>query len=326
MREGSGYGVAAAWLVFTKERALRLISKMLAGVAVVFCAAGSAAWAQGDEGGTIGRRSWWLPENVFPAAEPIDTLFYFILWLTSAVCVAVFGALVYFLIKYRHRPGRRAKFIHGNARLEAAWTLIPTVILALTAAASQTTWSRIKYRPAIESGDEVIRVSVVARQFQWFFHYAGADGVLGKLHADRVNPKSSEFEHMIGLDRSEDGARDDIISPKMYIPVNTRVDIDLYSVDVLHSFFLPNFRVKQDAVPGLTGHVWIEAAKTSADVMGTEPGGAPLPFEIVCAELCGQGHYKMRGQLFVVSRGEYEAFLEDEASYLDLGDDEEEEY
>jgi cytochrome c oxidase subunit II len=92
-------------------------------------------------------------------------------------------------------------------------------------------------------------------------------------------------------------------------------------VDVIHSFYLPNFRVKQDAVPGLNGQVWLEASKTSAQVMGTEADGSPKPFDIVCAELCGAQHYAMRGQLFVVSQEDFEEFLRVEASYLTFGDD-----
>ena len=117
----------------------------------------------------------------------------------------------------------------------------------------------------------------------------------------------------------------------MAIPVNTKVLINLTSVDVLHSFFLPNFRIKQDTIPGLNGSVWIEASRTSGHVIGTSPDepdmfGYSKPFDIVCAELCGQGHFTMRGKLYVVNRQQYEAFLEEEASFLDLGEDGEDEY
>ena len=312
-----------------KQKAFRVRMGSRSGGLVTVIGAAVTGWAtvvfaQDSDQETIGRRGWWLPENVFPPGDAIDTLFHFLLYLTGAICIAVFVALLAFLIKYRHQPGRQPKFIHGNTRLEAVWTLIPTVILALIAAFSQATWSTIKYHPPVGAGEDVVRVEVIGKQFQWYFHYPGADGQMGPRRTELIDPESSDPDILVGLDRSHPLAKDDIIAPKMYIPVNQKVFIDLNSVDVLHSFFLPNFRVKQDAVPGLTGKVWIESTKTSSQVIGVEADGTPKPFDIVCAELCGQGHYKMRGQLFVVTQEEYEAFLEEEASYLDFGDEDEE--
>ncbi len=289
------------------------------------------AHAHAQDRETTGRFTWWLPENVFPAAEQIDLLFNIILYMTCAVCVAVFAVMLVFLFKYRHKPGRQGAFISGNTRLEVVWTLIPTVILALTAAFSQATWSSIKRQPEISPGEDFVSLEIVGRQFQWFFHYPGADGKLGPRRFDLTDPQSSDPDELIGLDRSHPDGRDDIIAPNMCIPVNTKTMIKLSSVDVLHSFFLPNFRIKQDAVPGLNGNLWIESTKTSAQVIGTSPDEPAMfshakPFDIVCAELCGQGHFKMRGKLYVVTREQYEAFLEEEASYLDLGEDEDEGY
>jgi cytochrome c oxidase subunit 2 len=291
----------------------------------------SVAVAQTPGPETTGDRVWWLPENVFPAAEHIDLLFNFILYMTGAVCIGVFAVMIAFLIKYRHKPGRHSAFIHGNTRLEIVWTLIPTIIMALTAVFSQATWTAIKRQPVVEAGEDVVRIEVVARQFQWFFHYPGADGAMGPRRMLLIDPQSSEPDSLIGLDRDHPDAGDDIVAPYMSVPVNTKVMIQLSSVDVLHSFFLPNFRIKQDAVPGLNGKMWLEATKTSAQVIGTSPDEPAIfdyakPFDIVCAELCGQGHFKMRGKLYVVSRDQYEAFLEEEASYLDTGGDDEDYY
>lgn len=284
-----------------------------------------------EKDSTVGQTSWWLPENVFPAAEPIDVLFYFILYLTGAICIAVFVVMIAFLIKYRYQAGRQGAFIHGNIRLEAVWTLIPTVILALIAVFSQATWSNVKRLPTVAPGEEVIEMEVVGRQFAWYYHYPGADGKLGPRKSSLIDPQSSDPDELIGLDRSNPIAKDDIVAPNMAIPVNTKVLIKLGSVDVLHSFFLPNFRVKQDAVPGLNGQMWIQSTKLSAQVIGTSPDepamfGHAKPFDIVCAELCGQGHFKMRGKLYVVTKEQYQAFLDEEASYLDFGDEEEEDY
>ena len=314
------FGIRRGWPIEAAKRGK--VCWLTAAVGLVVAGWSRAAWA----GETVGRRTWWLPENIFPPGDAIDHLFYFLLYLTGGICIAVFVALAAFLIKYRYEPGRHPKFIHGNTRLEMVWTLVPTVILALIAAFSQATWSTVKYHPPIGEGEEVVRMEVIGKQFQWYFHYPGADGKLGPRRQELIDKTSSDPDVLIGLDRDHPDGRDDILAPKMYIPVNTRVLIDLNSVDVIHSFFLPNFRIKQDALPGLTGQVWLEATKTSRQVIGMEADGSPKPFDIVCAELCGQGHYKMRGQLFVVSQEEYEAFLEEEASYLDLGGDDEDYY
>ncbi len=287
-----------------------------------------AATAQAQPQETTGPRGWWLPENVFPAAQQIDLLFNFILYLTVAICITVFITMAIFLFKYRHRPGRHGVFIRGNSKLELVWTLIPTVILALIAAFSQATWSNIKQQPVITKSDDTVEMEVIGRQFAWYFHYPGSDGQLGPRQTSLIDTQSADPEKLIGLDRSHPDGIDDIVSPIMAVPVNTKVLIKLSSVDVIHSFFLPNFRIKQDAMPGLNARVWIEADRTSAQVIGTSPDEMDMfdyakPFDIVCAELCGQGHFKMRGKLYVVTHDQYEAFLEEEASYLDLGDEDE---
>lgn len=288
---------------------------------------------------------FWLPQDVSSAGHLIDQVFNIILYLTLGVGVAVFAVLMLFLVRYRHQPGRQARFLHGNTRLEAVWTLVPTMILALIAAYSQTTWSAMKSPDTMPSGDDVVRVQVTGRQFQWFFHYPGADGIFGRT--DRLWRKNTGVpDREAGLMRGdlrdvlepEDYARiaadptykdllqpdpaanDDIVVGRMVVPVNRKVVAGLSSVDVIHSFYLPNFRVKQDAVPGLRTRAWFEATRTSAQVMGTSPDGPAefgyaKPFDIVCAELCGQGHFKMRGMLYVVTEQEFQAFLKAEAEF-----------
>ena len=292
------------------------------------------AAAQGSE--THGRydQTWWLPENVATTGAETDLLFYVILIMTMVVGIAVFACLIWFLIRYRHKPGRQAVFIHGNNRLELAWTLIPTIILALTAALSQNIWAQIKNFPEeptaeqVKSG-EVVVVDVIGKQFKWYFHYPGADGILGRRDPLKVDlTEGTDLPKLIGLDRESPGGEDDFVTAVMVVPQGRKVFIRVTSLDVLHSFFLPNFRIKQDAVPGMLADVWFEATKLSADVIGRsatatvraedvddlDADGYPKmadisnskPFEIVCAELCGQGHYTMAGQLYVLRPEEYQ--------------------
>lgn len=328
--------------------ARKLVSNAAAAAALLFA---SVATAQTSVPETTADPGFWLPEDVSTAGHMIDHLFNIILVLTGVVGVAVFVVLILFLIRFRHQPGRQAQFLHGNTTLEAVWTLIPTLILALIAAYSQTTWSAMKSPAAMPAGEDVVQVRVTGRQFMWYFHYPGKDGKFGRT--DSLWAKNTgEAEREIGLMRgdirdvldedaiakiSKDPARkamleadpdakDDIVTVRLVVPVNRKVSCTIDSIDVIHSFYLPNFRVKQDAVPGLRTKAWFEATKTSAQVVGTSPDqpeefGYAKPFDIVCAELCGQAHFKMRGQLYVVTQQEYDAFLQSEHDLLDHGDD-----
>ena len=176
--------------------------------------------------------------------------------------------------------------------------------------------------PSAATDKSTVEMEVIAKQFLWYYRYPGKDGKLGKRKVEQINPKGSTPEEFIGLDRNDKDSADDVIASVMVIPVDTNVRIHLTSVDVIHSFFLPNFRVKQDAMPGLMGNVWLNSRKTSAEVVGRlseadtsgddkkiVEGNQPQPFDIVCAELSGQGHFKMRGQMYVVKAGEYEKWM-----------------
>ena len=290
------------------------------------CLAGRV-WAQAPE--TFGEPAWGLPPNV-GTFHDTDWLFFVISVMTGVVGAGVFVVLIAFLIKYRYRPGRNATFSHGNPRLEVVWTLVPTIILAWTAAVSQKSWSEIRSPSSMPTAQEIqrgdaIEVRVIGKQFLWNFQYPGIDGKFGERRFDLIDPKGDNPDAWIGLDRTGPG-RDDLVTlNKLVVPVNKKVLLHVNSVDVLHSFFLINFRMKLDAVPGMEGKVWIKATQTSAEVVGTgglEAYAGAKPFDIVCAELCGAAHYTMRGKLYVVSEEDYQQFLIEEAEELGLGDEE----
>jgi cytochrome c oxidase subunit 2 len=208
----------------------------------------------------------WLPENVSTYGAEIDRLFYFIYYLTGVTFILVQATLLVFVFAYRSRPGRRATYTHGNTQLEIVWTVIPALILGGLALASRSTWADIKSRqPAT---DFVIQVT--AKQFNWEVAFPGPDGELN----------------------TED---DVIMDNDFHVPVGKVVLIQLRSRDVIHSFFIPNLRLKQDAVPGRDIPVWFEATKAGK-------------YEIPCAELCGFGHSGMKGYLFVDSPEDYAAW------------------
>jgi len=231
------------------------------GIACAWLLAQANAWAFGS-----GVRVW-LPESITTTAPAIDRLFYTVLAITSVVFVLVQATLLIFLIRYRHRPGHRAAYTHGNNLIEIIWTVIPAGILVFLAMYSQRVWSQVRGTPPPPD----LEVEITAEQFAWNIRYAGPDGQFNTT--------------------------DDITTiNQLHLPVHQTVLIDLKSKDVIHSFFVPQFRMKQDTVPGLTGHMWISATKTGN-------------FEIACAELCGLGHYRMRGALTIESPEAFQAWL-----------------
>jgi cytochrome c oxidase subunit 2 len=209
----------------------------------------------------------WLPENVSTFGAEIDSLFYLIFYITTAVFVLVEAALVVFLIRYRERPGRRAVYTHGNTTLEIAWTIAPSIILVVLTLLSRATWDEVKG----QMPSSQVHVHVLAKQFNWDFIYPGPDGRFG--------------------------TDDDLtLENDLNVPVNQVVRLTLMSRDVIHSFFVPQLRLKQDTMPGREIPAWFEATKAGV-------------YEIPCAELCGFGHSGMMGKLTVHSQEDYNRWV-----------------
>ena len=207
--------------------------------------------------------NWWLPENVSTFGVEIDWLFHLIYAITAITGILVFAALIAFLVIYRDRPGRRARYTHGNTTLEIVWTIVPALILVVLTFLSVPAWSKIKMT---QPPTDVI-IQVVAKQFNWQVFYPGADGKFG----------------------TEDDKK---FLDEMHVPVNKPIRVILKSQDVIHSFFVPNFRIKQDAVPGREIIAWFDATK-------------PGKYEWPCAELCGFGHSGMKGWVYVHTAEDY---------------------
>lgn len=234
----------------------------------------------------------WLPLNIGGAdAISIDKLFYFILYLTGVIFIATGVALFWFLWKYDSaQNAEKPKFTHGSHTLEVVWSILPAATLLFIAVYQMQTWADAKIeRPELvvaepsnkeevtaheESGEQPVPplAKVTGRQFEWRIQYAGKDGLIG--------------------------TPDDLYAVnELHVPLNEMVVLQIETQDVLHSFFLPHLRVKQDVVPGMVQYVWFSANR-------------PGPYDIVCAELCGWGHYKMRGRLVVESRKQYDRWYE----------------
>lgn len=247
-------------------RAARRLLRAALSAFTIWLAAGPAALAAGIP------RWMQLPEGVSSYSSTIDGMFRLILWITGIVFVIVELMLLFFLFRYRHREGRKARYTHGNNRIEVIWTIVPAVICVVLALLSRRTWADIKQN--MPAG--AIPIDVTGEQFSWTIRYAGADGKMG--------------------------TPDDIVSlNQLHFPVGKPVVATLRSKDVIHSFFLPEFRVKQDAVPGMSTRIWFDATRTGN-------------WEIACAELCGLGHYRMKGFVTVETPEQFNAWLAAQAA------------
>jgi cytochrome c oxidase subunit II len=160
---------------------------------------------------------------------------------------------------------------------------------------------------AMPSEKEALVVQVTGEQFAWNIHYPGPDGVFGRTDVSLLDLQSNP----LGLDRSDEAAKDDVTTVnQLYLPVNRPVIVRLRSKEVIHSFGVPEFRVKQDAIPGLTIPIWFVPTITTAE-MRTRTGNPAFQYEIACAQLCGLGHARMRGFVTVQTAEEFQKWLED---------------
>ena len=215
----------------------------------------------------------WLPENVSTFGSDIDSLFYLIYYITGIAFLLTEGALFLFLFVYRRRDGRRATYVTGNQLGELGWLLVPCfVVLLLDLWIDERgagVWNKVKgQRPPAD-----VQVQMTGKQFNWEVVYPGPDGQFGT--ADDLQLEND-----------------------LHVPAGKVVEVALQSRDVIHSFFLPHLRLKQDAVPGREIPAWFIATK-------------PGRYEIPCAELCGFGHSGMKGWLTVHTPEEYQQWVQE---------------
>jgi cytochrome c oxidase subunit II len=244
-----------------------------------------------------------------------DSLF----WITMAVTVIAFSiisvVMFLFLYKYQYRAERKAKFFPDNHYLELTWTIIPAIVLAILIFTGLSAWNRITAPASKEA--EVIEL--VAQQFAWTARYPGVkDNELGKYNFRLIDPVN-EF----GLDLGDKNSFDDFKSLELHLPKGKEILLKIRAKDVLHSVFLPHFRVKMDAVPGMPTQFKFVATKTTAE-MRDEIGNQNFNYELACTEICGRGHFSMKMTVVVDELEAYEqwkkgqeAWLKQNPDYLD---------
>jgi cytochrome c oxidase subunit 2 len=239
-----------------------------------------------------------LPVQASTHAPEIDQMISLIHWLMLVLFVGWGAFFVFVLAKFRRAANPKADYqgAHGKLSkgLEIAVVVVEMVLLIFYAIPAWAT--RVADMP---SEGEAVVVRVVAEQFAWNIHYPGADGKFGRTEASRV-----AADNPVGLDRTDPVGKDDIVTiNQMNIPVDKPILVHLSSKDVIHSFGLFEMRVKQDAIPGMSIPVWFIPNRVG-------------DYEIACSQLCGLGHYRMRGFVCVKSQADYDAFLAEEAKLL----------
>jgi cytochrome c oxidase subunit 2 len=254
---------------------------------------------------------WWLPTNMASYGPRVDHLFYLILAFTGFFFFLTEGLMVYAMWKYVARPGEKSTYTHGSHKLEMLWTIVPALILLFIAFAQVSAWEKIKYEARMPVPNQVFELT--ARQFEWRFRYPSDE-----QNALMLKGWQEGKETQSAAEWQQHPQADDVhVVNQIHTWKGAKIRFYLKSRDVIHSFFLPNMRIKQDALPGKVIPVWFDTAgdeaqanchreSTTGDWV-IDPDKVSRS-ELACAELCGWGHYKMRGMIWI---------HENEADYKD---------
>jgi cytochrome c oxidase subunit II len=278
---------------------------------------------------------WYGPHQ--PASEhgsSLDSLFNITLFFTGIVFVITHILLFYFAWKYRGERNRKATFMPHDNKLEIVWTVIPAVVMTFLVISGLDAWNTVM--ADIDPDEDYIEIEATGYQFAWHIRYPGADGKLGARNYELISPTNP-----VGQDWTDAKNVDDLHPGEIVLPVGKKVRVRIIGRDVLHNFYLPHFRVKMDAVPGMptyfvfTPKITTEEYRRQLGALGldgnpkhpewhepTDPNDPESPkkyeafnYELACAELCGTGHYSMRRIVRIVPEAEYEAWLKEQQPY-----------
>src|SRR6185436_9380520 len=234
----------------------------------------------------------------------IDRMMEITLWITGAVFVVTQVALFWFSFKYQESDNRKAFYYPHNNKLEVIWTAIPAIALTVMVGFGLYYWFGITGA----APDNAMQVEVTGSQFKWEFRYPGRDGKMGKKFFRQINEGANNPLGQIWEDSTN---KDDIyIAPgdPLHLVVNKPVKLIINAKDVIHDVGLSHFRLKMDAVPGTPTTMWFTPIKTTAQKK-QETGDPDFEYVISCDQMCGQGHYKMRGQIIVETQEEFDLWM-----------------
>jgi cytochrome c oxidase subunit 2 len=242
-----------------------------------------------------------LPEAASNHGENIDNMIWITLIVTGIVFVITQALLFWFAYKYQENTERKAFFFPHSNRLEVIWTVIPAIVLTVLVGFGLYYWFQIT---GAAPKDAMI-VEVTGKQFNWEFRYPGTDNTFGKRYYKEVNEAKG---NPLGQIWSDPANHDDIYTTgEMHIVVGKPVKLIIHAKDVLHDVGLGHFRMKMDAVPGIPTTMWFTPKYTTRQMR--EKYGPEFNYEISCQEMCGKGHYSMRGTVIVETQAEYDAWL-----------------
>jgi len=249
-----------------------------------------------------------LPESASVEGVAYDKMFNVTLIVTGIVFFATQALLFWFAFRYQATGKRTSFFFPHNNKLEIVWTTVPAIAMAVLVAVGLRNWFNITSEAPANS--EV--VEVVGKQFNWLIRYPGKDGVLGKRDFRKIN----DANNILGLDWTDKDNMDDVISQsgELHVIINRPVKLIIGSRDVIHDVGLPHFRMKMDAVPGITTTMWFTPRITTEE-MKKITGNPNFVYEISCDQICGKGHYSMRGTVIVQTQAEYDEWLAKQQSY-----------
>ena len=235
---------------------------------------------------------WWTP--VASNWGNIDATIILSFWVTGAVFVGVCLFMAYCVWRYRYRPDRRAEYEPENKKLEWRLTWLTSLGVAALLAPGLLVWNQFVTVPK-----NAFNVEVVAYQWGWNYRLPGEDRILGKTDAKLVS-----YENPYGLNLNDPNGKDDIIvqDADLHLQIDQPVKINLRSLDVIHNFYVPQFRAKMDTLPGIVSYYWFTPTKTGK-------------YEILCAEFCGTGHYAMRGTVLVDEKKDYNDWLAQQITF-----------
>ncbi len=249
-----------------------------------------------------------LPVAACKTGNNYDSMFIVTVVVTGIVFFLTQAVLFWFCFKYQAKDKASTYFFAHNNKLELIWTTIPAIAMAILVAIGLRNW----YEVTSPAPMDATVVEIVGKQFNWLVRYPGKDKELGKRDFRKIN----DANNVLGLDWTDPHNSDDIISQsgELHVVVNKPVKLLIGSRDVIHDVGLPHFRIKMDAVPGITTTLWFTPTITS-DSMKAITKNPNFVYEIACDQLCGKGHYSMRGTIIVESQADYDKWMAKQASY-----------
>lgn len=238
---------------------------------------------------------WWTP--IASNWRYIDDTIVLTFWITGVVFVAVIVFMAYCVMRFRHVEGRRSQYLPENSKLE--WTLTGLTTFGVVGMLAP---GLIVWHDYVTVPKDATSVEVVAQQWQWSYRLPGKDGKLGTSDARHVSEANP-----LGLNPNDPNGRDDIIvvAGELHLPIDRPVKMTLRALDVLHNFYVPQFRAKMDMVPGMVTYFWFRPTRTGS-------------FQVLCAELCGVGHHQMRGTVVVDTAADYQSWLTGQSTFQQL--------